>query len=112
MTHAIVTQLCLSNGFPCRCATLSACSNQYGPRPHPCRWDTRLLSTLYCKQTEINVLANRCLCVHVCTADDDEEVELHGKLEDDRFLFSLENNSAACDVLDLREVLSLFVKEG
>lgn len=52
------------------------------------------------------------LCVHVCAGDDVEEVELHGKLEDDRFLFSLENNSAACDVLDLREVLSLFVKEG
>lgn len=59
-----------------------------------------------------NVLANLGLCVHVCTGDDDEEVELHGKLEDDRFLFSLENDSAACDVLDLREVLSLFVKEG
>lgn len=59
-----------------------------------------------------NVLANVRLCVHACTGDDDEEVELHGKLEDDRFLFSLENNSAACDVLDLREVLSLFVKEG
>lgn len=51
-------------------------------------------------------------CVSVCAGDDDEEVELHGKLEEDRFLFSLENNSAACDVLDLREVLSLFVKEG
>ncbi|KAI1903107.1 hypothetical protein AGOR_G00023800 [Albula goreensis] len=34
--------------------------------------------------------------------------ELHGKLEDDRFLFSLENDSAACDVLDLREVISIF----
>lgn len=55
---------------------------------------------------------NVCLLAHVCTGDDDEEVELHGKLEDDRFLFSLENDSAACDVLDLREVLSLFVKEG
>lgn len=42
----------------------------------------------------------------------DEEQELHGKLEDDRFLFSLENDSAACDVLDLREVLSVFVKDG
>ncbi|XP_075888233.1 arf-GAP with Rho-GAP domain, ANK repeat and PH domain-containing protein 1 isoform X2 [Nelusetta ayraudi] len=49
---------------------------------------------------------------HAPAGDDVEEVELHGKLEDDRFLFSLENNSAACDVLDLREVLSLFVKEG
>lgn len=52
------------------------------------------------------------VCACVCAGDDVEEVELHGKLEDDRFLFSLENNSAACDVLDLREVLSLFVKEG
>ncbi|XP_061754947.1 uncharacterized protein LOC133551831 isoform X2 [Nerophis ophidion] len=42
----------------------------------------------------------------------EEEEELHGKLEDDRFLFSLENDSAACDVLDLREVLSLFRKDG
>lgn len=41
---------------------------------------------------------------------DAEEEELHGKLEEDRFLFSFENNSAACDVLDLREVLSVFVK--
>lgn len=44
--------------------------------------------------------------------EEDEEEELHGKLEEDRFLFSLENNSAACDVLDLREVLSVFLKEG
>ncbi|XP_060911744.1 arf-GAP with Rho-GAP domain, ANK repeat and PH domain-containing protein 1 isoform X4 [Labrus mixtus] len=43
---------------------------------------------------------------------EEEEEELHGKLEEDRFLFSLENNSAACDVLDLREVLSVFLKEG
>ncbi|KAM8741507.1 arf-GAP with Rho-GAP domain, ANK repeat and PH domain-containing protein 1 isoform 2-T3 [Acanthopagrus schlegelii] len=43
---------------------------------------------------------------------DEEGEELHGKLEDDRFLFSLENDSAACDVLDLREVLSVFVKDG
>lgn len=50
--------------------------------------------------------------VPVPSGDDEEEVELHGKLEEDRFLFSLENNSAACDVLDLREVLSLFVKYG
>ncbi|KAK5917584.1 hypothetical protein CgunFtcFv8_002420 [Champsocephalus gunnari] len=41
-----------------------------------------------------------------------EEEELHGKLEEDRFLFSLENDSAACDVLDLRELLSVFHKEG
>ncbi|KPP63036.1 arf-GAP with Rho-GAP domain, ANK repeat and PH domain-containing protein 1-like, partial [Scleropages formosus] len=34
--------------------------------------------------------------------------ELHGKLEEDRFLFSQENDSAACDVLDLREVTSIF----
>ncbi|XP_036381650.1 arf-GAP with Rho-GAP domain, ANK repeat and PH domain-containing protein 1 [Megalops cyprinoides] len=34
--------------------------------------------------------------------------ELHGKLEDDLFLFSQENDSAACDVLDLREVMSIF----
>nr|XP_057943989.1 arf-GAP with Rho-GAP domain, ANK repeat and PH domain-containing protein 1 isoform X2 [Doryrhamphus excisus] len=42
----------------------------------------------------------------------DEEEELHGKLEEDRFLFSLETDSAACDVLDLREVLSIFRKDG
>ncbi|XP_046899000.1 arf-GAP with Rho-GAP domain, ANK repeat and PH domain-containing protein 1 isoform X2 [Hypomesus transpacificus] len=36
------------------------------------------------------------------------EEELHGKLEEDRFLFSQENNDAACDVLDLREVVSVF----
>ncbi|XP_035383109.1 arf-GAP with Rho-GAP domain, ANK repeat and PH domain-containing protein 1 isoform X2 [Electrophorus electricus] len=34
--------------------------------------------------------------------------ELHGKLDDERFLFSQENESAACDVLDLREVISIF----
>ncbi|XP_015207288.2 arf-GAP with Rho-GAP domain, ANK repeat and PH domain-containing protein 1 isoform X2 [Lepisosteus oculatus] len=34
--------------------------------------------------------------------------ELHGKLEDDQFLFSEENDSAACDVLDLKEVISIF----
>ncbi|KAJ8266950.1 hypothetical protein GJAV_G00136530 [Gymnothorax javanicus] len=33
--------------------------------------------------------------------------ELHGKLEEDRFLFSQENDAAACDVLDLREVVSI-----
>ncbi|XP_054610513.1 arf-GAP with Rho-GAP domain, ANK repeat and PH domain-containing protein 1 isoform X2 [Dunckerocampus dactyliophorus] len=43
---------------------------------------------------------------------EEEEEELHGKLEEDRFLFSLENDSAACDVLDLRDVLSLFRKDG
>ena len=42
----------------------------------------------------------------------EEEEALHGKLEEDRFLFSLENDSAACDVLDLREVLSVFLKDG
>ncbi|XP_059207922.1 arf-GAP with Rho-GAP domain, ANK repeat and PH domain-containing protein 1 [Centropristis striata] len=42
----------------------------------------------------------------------EEEEELHGKLEEDRFLFSLENDSAACDVLDLREVLSVFLLDG
>ncbi|XP_030010095.1 arf-GAP with Rho-GAP domain, ANK repeat and PH domain-containing protein 1 isoform X2 [Sphaeramia orbicularis] len=41
-----------------------------------------------------------------------EEEELHGKLEEDRFLFSLENDAAACDVLDLREVLSVYLKDG
>lgn len=41
-----------------------------------------------------------------------EKEELHGKLEDDRFLFSLENDSAACDVLDLREVHSVFLQNG
>ena len=39
-----------------------------------------------------------------------EEEALHGKLEDDRFLFSLENDSAACDVLDLREVRSILLR--
>lgn len=34
--------------------------------------------------------------------------ELHGKLEDERFLFSEENDSAACDVLDLREVIAVY----
>ncbi|XP_036443855.1 arf-GAP with Rho-GAP domain, ANK repeat and PH domain-containing protein 1 isoform X1 [Colossoma macropomum] len=38
--------------------------------------------------------------------------ELHGKLEDERFLFSLENESAAYDVLDLREVISIFNKSS
>nr|XP_046266473.1 arf-GAP with Rho-GAP domain, ANK repeat and PH domain-containing protein 1 isoform X2 [Scatophagus argus] len=46
------------------------------------------------------------------TLSGEEEEELHGKLEEDRFLFSLENDSAACDVLDLREVLSIFLKDG
>lgn len=41
-----------------------------------------------------------------------EEEELHGKLEDDRFLFSLENDSAAYDVLDLREVHSVFLQNN
>lgn len=51
------------------------------------------------------------MCVFsVCAAEEDEE--LHGKLEEDRFLFSVENVSAACDVLDLREVLSVFLKDG
>ncbi|XP_043996523.1 arf-GAP with Rho-GAP domain, ANK repeat and PH domain-containing protein 1 isoform X2 [Gambusia affinis] len=44
--------------------------------------------------------------------EEEEEEELHGKLEADRFFFSLENDSAACDVLDLREVLSVFLKDG
>ncbi|XP_020797435.2 arf-GAP with Rho-GAP domain, ANK repeat and PH domain-containing protein 1 [Boleophthalmus pectinirostris] len=42
----------------------------------------------------------------------EEEEELHGKLEDDRFLFSLENDSAAYDVLDLREVHAVFLHSG
>ncbi|XP_071369447.1 arf-GAP with Rho-GAP domain, ANK repeat and PH domain-containing protein 1-like [Centroberyx affinis] len=46
------------------------------------------------------------------SASPGEEEELHGKLEEDRFLFSLENDSAACDVLDLREVLSVFLRDG
>lgn len=49
----------------------------------------------------------------VCSSDEDEEEEeLHGKLEEDRFLFSVENDSAACDVLDLREVLSVFTTQN
>ncbi|XP_038144260.1 arf-GAP with Rho-GAP domain, ANK repeat and PH domain-containing protein 1 isoform X1 [Cyprinodon tularosa] len=43
---------------------------------------------------------------------DEEDEELHGKLEEDRFFFSVENDSAVCDVLDLREVLSVFLKDG
>ncbi|XP_047235774.1 arf-GAP with Rho-GAP domain, ANK repeat and PH domain-containing protein 1 isoform X3 [Girardinichthys multiradiatus] len=46
------------------------------------------------------------------TLSGQEDEELHGKLEEDRFFFSLENESAACDVLDLREVLSVFLKDG
>ncbi|XP_067279557.1 arf-GAP with Rho-GAP domain, ANK repeat and PH domain-containing protein 1 isoform X2 [Pseudorasbora parva] len=34
--------------------------------------------------------------------------ELHGKLDEERFLFSQENEAAACDVLDLTEVISVF----
>lgn len=34
--------------------------------------------------------------------------ELHGKLDEERFLFSQENQSAAYDVLDLTEVVSVF----
>ncbi|XP_062392799.1 arf-GAP with Rho-GAP domain, ANK repeat and PH domain-containing protein 1 [Sardina pilchardus] len=34
--------------------------------------------------------------------------ELHGKLQDERLLFSQENDSAACDVLDLREVIAVY----
>ncbi|CAL8238511.1 unnamed protein product, partial [Lota lota] len=41
-----------------------------------------------------------------------EEEALHGKLEEDRFLFSLENDSAACDVLDLREVHSILLRSS
>lgn len=49
----------------------------------------------------------------MCSSDEDEEEEeLHGKLEEDRFLFSVENDSAACDVLDLREVLSVFTTQN
>lgn len=70
-----------------------------------------VLNTVDCQKTDcFNVQTLLCLCVCVCA--DEEEEELHGKLEDDRFLFSLENDSAACDVLDLREVLSVFVKDG
>ncbi|XP_056587047.1 arf-GAP with Rho-GAP domain, ANK repeat and PH domain-containing protein 2 isoform X2 [Triplophysa dalaica] len=39
---------------------------------------------------------------------DEEMEELHGKLDEERFLFSQENESAACDVLDLMEVISVF----
>ncbi|XP_029925434.1 arf-GAP with Rho-GAP domain, ANK repeat and PH domain-containing protein 1 [Myripristis murdjan] len=46
------------------------------------------------------------------TLSGEEAEELHGKLEEDRFLLSLENKSAACDVLDLREILSVFMKDG
>ncbi|KAF4077234.1 hypothetical protein AMELA_G00205640 [Ameiurus melas] len=38
--------------------------------------------------------------------------ELHGRLDDERFLFSQETESAACDVLDLREVISVFNQSG
>lgn len=68
MTNFIVAELCFSNCFPCSCATLPSRSNQHHPRQHPCRWDTGLLSTLYCKQTgNKSVLANMCLCVQVLT---------------------------------------------
>lgn len=49
---------------------------------------------------------------NMCAGEEEEEEELHGKLEEDRFLFSLENDSATCDVLDLRDVLSVFLKDG
>ncbi|CAL1572504.1 unnamed protein product [Knipowitschia caucasica] len=61
------------------------------PPPHPVTVNGRTGSTPSCEE---------------------EEEELHGKLEDERFLFSLENNSAACDVLDLREVHSVHLQDG
>ncbi|XP_052392286.1 arf-GAP with Rho-GAP domain, ANK repeat and PH domain-containing protein 1-like [Carassius gibelio] len=43
------------------------------------------------------------------TRHSEEQIEeLHGKLDEERFLFSQENESAACDVLDLTEVISVF----
>ncbi|XP_043077034.1 arf-GAP with Rho-GAP domain, ANK repeat and PH domain-containing protein 1 isoform X2 [Puntigrus tetrazona] len=43
------------------------------------------------------------------TKRSEEQIEeLHGKLDEERFLFSQENESAACDVLDLNEVISVF----
>ncbi|XP_055082584.1 arf-GAP with Rho-GAP domain, ANK repeat and PH domain-containing protein 1-like [Periophthalmus magnuspinnatus] len=48
----------------------------------------------------------------VSATSGEEEEELHAKVEDDRFLFSMENDSAACDVLDLREVHSMFFQSG
>ncbi|XP_052444746.1 arf-GAP with Rho-GAP domain, ANK repeat and PH domain-containing protein 1 isoform X2 [Carassius gibelio] len=45
----------------------------------------------------------------VQTRHSEEQIEeLHGKLDEERFLFSQENESAACDVLDLTEVISVF----
>lgn len=55
---------------------------------------------------------NDVCCISWAGEEEEEEEELHGKLEADRFFFSLENDSAACDVLDLREVLSVFLKDG
>lgn len=34
--------------------------------------------------------------------------ELHGRLDEERFLFSHENESAAYDVLELKEVIAVF----
>ncbi|KAL1252394.1 hypothetical protein QQF64_017087 [Cirrhinus molitorella] len=42
------------------------------------------------------------------TPAEEQIEELHGKLDEERFLFSQENESAACDVLDLTEVISVF----
>ncbi|XP_048839449.1 arf-GAP with Rho-GAP domain, ANK repeat and PH domain-containing protein 1 isoform X2 [Brienomyrus brachyistius] len=58
--------------------------------------------------TEIPTFSKR-LCKQSRSMDlCSSEEELHGKLEDDRFLFSQENDSAACDVMDLKEVVSVF----
>lgn len=59
--------------------------------------------------TQKSALQSFCVC---SSDEDEEEEELHGKLEEDRFLFSVENDSAACDVLDLREVLSVFTTQN
>lgn len=74
-------------------------------------WLTVQESEKYSSQNSHLLLLHLFVCMNI-NCEEEEEEELHGKLEEDRFLFSLENNSAACDVLDLREVLSVFLKEG
>ncbi|XP_055797306.1 arf-GAP with Rho-GAP domain, ANK repeat and PH domain-containing protein 1-like [Salvelinus fontinalis] len=64
----------------------------------------RYTYTMSASQLPRRGLRSGCEIVNVRVAGE----ELHGKLEEDRFLFSQENDSAACDVLDLREVISIF----
>lgn len=106
--------MCLNSVFPLQTCRLISLFKPTWPKTTPLQVGHRTSFRVDCAPNKQKKCLSMSACpfVHVCTGGDDEEVELHGKLEDDRFLFSLENNSAACDVLDLREVLSLFVKEG